>query len=72
VNWIFCPIDNSISRENFDCGVPELNEYLKKYARQNDVKGIAKTFIAIPHTENREVAGYYSVSMAEIRHESLP
>jgi predicted GNAT family N-acyltransferase len=72
VNWIFCAIDSSVKRDNFDCGVFELNDYLKKYARQNDAKGIAKTFVAIVSTENKEVVGYYSISMAEISHESLP
>lgn len=44
MEWIFCSIDDSrVIRENFDCGVPELNQYLKKYARQNQRKGIAKT-----------------------------
>lgn len=72
MRWIFFPIDANVSRDNFDCGIPELNEYLKKYARQNHRKGVAKTFVAIPEVGNREVAGYYSVSMAEIKRESLP
>ncbi|MGL4375252.1 MAG: GNAT family N-acetyltransferase [Microcoleaceae cyanobacterium] len=73
MEWIFFPIDDyRVTRNDFDCGVPELNEYLKKYARQNDRRGISKTFVAIPPGENSEVAGYYSVSMAEIKRESLP
>ena len=73
MKWIFLPIDDDrIKKENFDSGVPELNDYLKKYARQNDRRGIAKTFVVIPEGENGDVAGYYSVSMAEIKRESLP
>ncbi|MGK7920833.1 MAG: hypothetical protein AB4080_12595 [Trichodesmium sp.] len=72
MSWIFLPLDGSVNRENFDCGNSDLNEYLKKYARQNHRKGIATTFIAIPNAENRNVIGYYSVSMAEIKRESLP
>lgn len=72
MEWIFCPIDGNVRKEDFDCGVSELNEYLKKYARQNHKKGIAKTFVAIPEAGNGEVSGYYSVSMAEIKRESLP
>lgn len=72
MNWIFLPLDGSVNRDNFDCGNSDLNEYLKKYARQNHRKGIATTFIAIPENENRDVVGYYSVSMAEIKRESLP
>jgi GNAT superfamily N-acetyltransferase len=73
MEWIFCSVeDNRIKRESFDCGIPELNEYLKKYAKQNDKRGIAKTFVAITEFDNPDVAGYYSVSMAEIKRESLP
>ncbi|MGB3510266.1 MAG: GNAT family N-acetyltransferase, partial [Microcoleaceae cyanobacterium] len=72
MSWIFLPLDGSVNRDNFDCGNSDLNEYLKKYARQSHRKGIATTFIAIPETENRNVVGYYSVSMAEIKRESLP
>lgn len=40
MEWIFCSIvDRQVIRDNFDCGVPELNEYLKKYAKQNHQKG---------------------------------
>ncbi len=70
---IFCPIDDQrVRRENFDCGVPELNEYLQKYARQNHKKGIAKTFVAIPEAGNGDVAGYYSIAVGEIKREFLP
>jgi len=76
MKWVFCPIDDKrVRRENFDCGVPELNEYLQKYARQNHKKGIAKTVVAIPaipEEGNEDVAGYYSISVGEIKREFLP
>ena len=72
MKWIFCPLNSNFNRDNFDCGVPELNDYLKKYARQNQKKGIAKTFVAIPNDGSTIVAGYYSISMSEIQRESLP
>lgn len=73
MEWIFCSVDDErVRRDAFECGVPELNEYLKKYAHQNDRRGIAKTFVAIPEGGNGDVAGYYSVSMAEVKRESLP
>src|SRR5581483_3443951 len=34
-------------RRNFDCGSAELNEYLRRYARQNHESGGAKTFVAV-------------------------
>jgi GNAT superfamily N-acetyltransferase len=72
VEWIFCPISSRVNRDNFDCGIPELNDYLKKYARQNHQKGIATTIVAIKPTGCPDVLGYYSVSMSEIQRESLP
>ncbi len=73
MEWIFCSIDDiRVIRDNFDCGVPELNEYLKKYARQNQRKGIAKTWVAIPQDGDGQVAGYYAIGMAELERESLP
>jgi ribosomal protein S18 acetylase RimI-like enzyme len=73
MKWIFCSIDDSrVIRDNFDCGVSELNEYLKKYARQNQRKGIAKTWVVIPQDGDGQVAGYYSIGMGELELESLP
>ncbi|BAZ17568.1 acetyltransferase, GNAT family protein [Calothrix sp. NIES-4071] len=72
MKWIFCPIDGSVNKENFDCGIHELDDYLKKYAKQNDKKGVAKTFVAIPEEGEKIVAGYYSVSMDKIEFEVIP
>jgi hypothetical protein len=72
VEWIFCPISSQVNRDNFNCGIPELNDYLKKYAKQNHQKGIATTIVAIQPTDQPDVLGYYSVSMSEIQRESLP
>jgi ribosomal protein S18 acetylase RimI-like enzyme len=73
MQWIFCAIDDiGVIRDNFDCGIPELNDYLKKYARQNQRKGIAKTWVAILQNGDGQVAGYYSISMAQLELESLP
>ncbi|MEG3859930.1 hypothetical protein [Microcoleus sp. herbarium12] len=60
MKWIFCAIDDSrLKREAFDCGIPELNEYLKKYARQNDRRGIAKTFAVIVDSKNQQAKEFY-------------
>jgi GNAT superfamily N-acetyltransferase len=72
VEWIFCSITSKVNRDSFDCGISELNDYLKKYARQNHQKGIARTIVAISAIGNPDVLGYYSVSMSEIQRESLP
>jgi len=73
MTYIICSInDKRVIRDNFDCGVSELNEYLKKYAKQNDKKGIAKTWIAILDDKEGDALGYYSISMAELKQDTLP
>jgi GNAT superfamily N-acetyltransferase len=54
----------------FDCGYPELNQYLRQYALKNDQLSIGKTFIAL--NEAQEVAGYLTISTAQIAADNLP
>ncbi len=68
----FQPLDKSIDRTSFDCGVPALNEYFQKYALQNHSKNVGKTFVALARGAESAVAGYYTVSMAEIAREKMP
>jgi GNAT superfamily N-acetyltransferase len=72
VEWNFLPIDKKYQKDNFDCGYPVLNDYLKKYARQNHNKGIAKTFVALPTSGSLKIDGYYTVSASVIEFKSLP
>lgn len=70
--WDFLPIDKKFQRDTFDCGYPILNDYLKKYARQNHSKGIAKTFAALKASGSLKIDGYYTVGASVIEYESLP
>lgn len=72
VEWLFYPLDGTVQKNAFDCGIPKLDQYLKQYARQNQKKGIAQTIVAVPRHGDRIVAGYYSVSMSQVEHQSLP
>lgn len=69
--WNFLPIDKRYQRDAFDCGYSVLNDYLKKYARRNHHKGIAKTFVAISRSESFKVDGYYTVNSSVIEYESM-
>jgi len=64
------PISRSHQRKGFDCGKPELNDYLLRFARQNDEKNIARTFVAL--NQEDKVIGFYSLSTASIGFETLP
>ena len=58
------------NRDHFDCGKAPLNDYLRKYAGQNDRNHIARSFVALDETNN--VVGYYSLCTASILFEELP
>lgn len=64
------PITQSHHRKGFSCGKPELDDYLQRFARQNDEKNIARTFVAI--NEASDVLAYYSLSTASISFATLP
>ncbi|HEY5039013.1 MAG TPA: GNAT family N-acetyltransferase [bacterium] len=41
------PISRHLDLGSFDCGASALNDYLRKYARQNHDRNISKTFVAM-------------------------
>ena len=72
VEWREAPISRHHDRKAFDCGSPELNQYLERYARQNHESGGAKTFVAVPPSEPTTVLGYYSISPGAIAFTRVP
>jgi GNAT superfamily N-acetyltransferase len=60
--WREQPIARHHDRAGFDCGSPDLNIYLARYARQNHESGGAKTFVAVPPGTPTRILGYYSIS----------
>jgi GNAT superfamily N-acetyltransferase len=60
--WREAAIAKHHDRKGFDCGVPALNDYLVRFARQNHDSGGAKTFVATPDDEPGRILGYYSLS----------
>lgn len=55
--------------QDFDCGQPELNRFLLRYALQNQQSNSAQTYVAC--VENR-VIGYYSLTVGAVTHEEAP
>jgi predicted N-acetyltransferase YhbS len=53
----------------FDCAVPALNNYLKKFALQNQRSQSARTYVA---TRGEGVVGYYTLAAASARREDTP
>lgn len=70
--WNFVPLEKKQKRSEFDCGNRELNQYLTRYARQNDKSGINKTFVATKPDTPLVIDGYYTISSSTIDFQSLP
>jgi len=70
--WREEPIGRHHDRKSFDCGVPELNLYLERYARQNHGTGGAKTFVAVAVDAPARVLGYYSIAPGSIEFADVP
>jgi len=71
-DWRESPIAKIHDREAFDCGGPDLNEFLRRHARQSNEKGGAKTFVATPADNETRILGYYSLSPASIAYARTP
>ena len=54
---------------SFECGVPALDDYLKKYALQNQKKHAARTYVA---TRGNRIVGYYSLAYGSVSLEEAP
>lgn len=72
ISWREEPIARHHERDGFDCGSPELNTYLRRYARQNHESGGAKTFLAVPSADPTRVLGYHSISPGAIEFARVP
>lgn len=59
-------------RGDFDCGNPELNDYLRHTARQHTDKGLSRTEVLVEDEAPDIILGYVTMRLAEIVTDSLP
>jgi len=62
-------LNSSHVLENFDCGVPELNNFLVKYALQSQSANSANTYVAC---ENGSIIGFYTLAVGSVIHAQAP
>jgi len=70
--WEEAPIARRHDRAAFDCGDPDLNLYLQKYARQNHDSGGAKCFAAAPVDMPARILGFYTLSPGSLEYARTP
>jgi ribosomal protein S18 acetylase RimI-like enzyme len=66
------PLNKSHEREQFDCGVEILNQFLRVTARQQIDKGISRTFVLSERDRPQSIIGFFTLTLCEIRSEKLP
>ena len=59
-------------RAGFDCGVPELNRFLKATARQHNDKGISRTFILSDEQNPKVILGFFTLTICEVNIKEIP
>ena len=65
------PLAARHDRAAFDCGEPSLNDFLKRFARQNVEKGLGRTYVAVKPDEPR-IYGYYTIVSGSLSFETIP
>ena len=69
--FIIEPLTASHSREFFDCSEESLNAFLKRFARQNDEKGLGRTYVVMKIGEPL-IYGYYTISSGALSFDVIP
>lgn len=64
------PLDRSFNRDAFDCGVDALNEYLKKFALQNQKRNAARTYVVTD--SGNKILGYYTLVFGSVAIDEAP
>lgn len=63
------PITTSHLIESFACGIPVLDEWLKRRALKNEVSGASRTFVVC---HDGQVIGYYALATGSVEHRDAP
>jgi GNAT superfamily N-acetyltransferase len=67
----FVPLNSNHFREDFDCGNDELNEYIKRYARQDQKRGAAQTWVLNNIQRAGRIDAYYTLSAHSVHSDSI-
>lgn len=57
------------NRKEFDCGVAALNQYLQKFANQDQKRDLARVYVL---AEDSQIIGYYSISAHSVSVHDMP
>ena len=64
------PLSREHDRSGFECGVPELDSFLKATARQHCEKGLSRTFVLTDGST--VILGYFTLTLCEAMSVKMP
>ena len=70
--WSIEKLSKGHDRKSFDCGVSKLDEYLRRFARQNEAARISQHFVALDAPGSRIIRGYYALSAGAVAFDHVP
>ena len=69
----FVELDKIVhDRSAFDCGTPQLNEFLQQFAAKHRAAGISMTMVLPAKGNEADICAYYTLSHTEISRKTLP
>ena len=68
--WREEAIAKSHDRAAFDCGDAQMNDFLRRFARQSHEQNAAKTFCAIEGSQR--ILGFYTLAPSAVAHDAVP
>ena len=71
VDWIVEPFGKQHQRDDFSCGKPPLDDFIRARVSQYEKRRLGKTFVAVPKGEFKAV-GYYTLAAGAVSFEHLP
>jgi GNAT superfamily N-acetyltransferase len=68
VSKLFETLSKTHDRERFDCGVPELNFFLRHNARQQQKTGVSRTFVLVDRDAGapKRISGFFTLVAAQL------
>jgi GNAT superfamily N-acetyltransferase len=70
--WHEEAISKTHDRRAFNCGNADMNDFLRRFARQSHELGGAKTFLAVEDSNPTKIIGFYSLAPAALAYERVP
>ncbi len=66
------PLERQHNRSEFSCGAPALENYIRRFARQDVARFVAAVFVLIEESAPDRIVGYYSLASTAIGLQNLP